>query len=243
MRPIVTGDSVSPRLVCGCGPYHRKRPHIAVVWRAAALDAMPNLWQSAAAVLSADSCALRYEASLIVGLIPSEPITSVHLGGLIEAWHERITADVGPVSGGHSSTHAGQAGLLQAVSEALCALQVGERVRGPGCLTAYGDIFVLDYAARLVNDPRLGGLYDRVPSRLRTFDAAEQAELLPTLEAFLAEGSVHGAATLLSVHRNSVMYRLKKIEEITRIDLDDPDTRFLVHLALRAHRQLATESA
>ncbi len=102
---------------------------------------------------------------------------------------------------------------------------MGERVRGPGCLTAYGDIFVLDYAARLVNDPRLGGLYDRVPSRLRTFDAAEQAELLPTLEAFLAEGSVHGAAVQLSVHGNSVMYRLKKIEEITRIDLDDPETQ------------------
>jgi hypothetical protein len=239
----VVGDSVSPRLVCGCGPYHRKRPHIAVVWRAAALDAMPNLWKSAAAVLSADSCALRYEASLIIGLIPSAPTTPVHLGGLLEAWHQRITAEVGPVSGGHSSTHAGQAGLTQAVSEALCALQVGERMRGPGCLTAYGDIFVLDYASRLVNDPRLGGLYDRVPSRLRTFDAAAQAELLPTLEAFLAAGSVHGAATLLSVHRNSVMYRLKKIEEITRIDLDDPETRFLVHLALRAHRQLATESA
>src|SRR5712692_8888021 len=200
---MVAGDSVSPHLVSGCGPYHRKRPHIAVVWRAAALGAIPHLWKSAAAVLSADSCALRYEASLIVGLIPSAPITPVNLGGLIEAWHQRITADVGPVSGGHSSTHAGQAGLTQAVSEALCALQVGERMRGPGCLTAYGDIFVLDYAARLVKDPRLGGLYDRVPSRLRTFDEAEQSELLPTLEAFLAEGSVHGAAVQLSVHRNS----------------------------------------
>jgi sugar diacid utilization regulator len=204
---------------------------------------MPNLWKSAAAVVSADSCALRYETNSVVGLIPSDPIAAVHLGGLVAAWHERITADIGPVSGGHSSTHAGQAGLSQAMSEALCALQVGDRIRGPGSLTAYGDIFVLDYAARLVNDPRLGGLYDRVPSRLRTFDEAERAELLPTLEAFLGEGSVHGAAALLSVHRNSVMYRLKKIEEITRIDLDDPETRFLVHLALRAHRRLATESA
>jgi hypothetical protein len=240
---MLTGDSVSPPLVCGCGPHHRKRPHVAVAWRAAALDAMPDLWKSAAAELSAHSCALRYEQRRIVGLVPSDPHATVQLGGLIETWHERLTADIGPVSGGHSSTHAGQAGLGQAASEALCALQVGDRVRGPGHLTAYGDIFVLDYAARLVNDPRLGGLYDRVPSRLRTFDEAERAELLPTLEAYLAEGSVHGAAALLSVHRNSVMYRLKRIEEITRIDLDDPETRFLVHLALRAHRSLATESA
>jgi sugar diacid utilization regulator len=237
-------DSVLPQLVCGCGPHHRKRPHLAVVWRAAALDAMPDLWKSAAAVLSADSCALRYEANRIVGLVPCEPVAwTVHLGGLVEAWHQRITADIGPVSGGRSSTHAGRAGLDQAVREALCALEVGDRAHGPGALTAYGDIFVLDYAARLVNDPRLGGLYDRVPSRLRTFDEAEQAELLPTLEAFLAEGSIHGTATQLSVHRNTVQYRLKRIEELTRIDLEDPETRFLVQLALRAHRQLATESA
>ncbi len=236
-------DSASRQLVCGCGPHHRKRPHVAVVWRAAALDAMPFLWKSAAGVLSADSCALRYEASRIVGLIPCEAVAGTNPGGLIEAWHQRITADIGPVSGGRSSTHAGRAGLDQAVREALCALELGDRARGPGGLTAYGDIFVLDYAARLVNDPRLGGLYDRVPSRLRTFDEAEQSELLPTLEAFLAEGSIHGTATQLSVHRNTVQYRLKRIEELTRIDLEDPETRFLVQLALRAHRRLAMEPA
>jgi hypothetical protein len=239
-----TGDSVSPQLVCGCGPYHHKRPHIAVAWRAAALDGMPDLWKSAAAVLSADSCALRYEASRIVGLVPCESVAwTANLGGLIEAWHQRITADIGPVSGGRSSSHAGREGLTQAVREALCALEVGDRLAGPGGLTAYGDIFVLDYAARLVNDPRLGGLYDRVPSRLGTLDEAERGDLLLTLEAFLAAGSIHGAATQLSVHRNSVKYRLKRIEELTRIDLEDPETRFLVQLALRAHRRLAMESA
>src|SRR5260221_11166386 len=99
---MVAGDSVSPRLVCGCGPYHRKRPHIAVVWRSAALDAMPNLWKSATAGLSADSCALRYEASLIVGLIPSAPITPVNLGGAINDRPPPIPAQLGPVSAGHN---------------------------------------------------------------------------------------------------------------------------------------------
>src|SRR5207244_7248367 len=116
---------------------------------------------------------------------------------------QRITGDVGPVSGGFSSTHAGPAGLAQAVSEAVCALQVGDRVRGPGRLTAYGDIFLLDYAARLFNDPGLGDLYDRVPSRLGTFDEGERGDLLPTLEAFLDQGSIHGAAAQLNVHRTS----------------------------------------
>lgn len=236
-------DTASPQLFCGCGPHYRTRPHVAVAWRAATLEAMPDLWKSAAAVLSADSCALRYQARRIVGLVPCEQNATVYLGGLIDGWHRRITQDIGPVSGGHSSTHAGHAGLVQAVYEAMSALQVGDLVHGPGSLTAYGDIFVLDYAARLLNDPRLGGLYDRVPSRLRTLDEARRRELLPTLETFLAEGSIQGTATRLSIHRNTVQYRLKQVEELTRIDLEDPETRFLVDLALRAHRRLAAESA
>jgi len=250
---MAPGGSVSPLLACGCGPHHRKRPHVAVAWRAAALNAMPDLWQSAAGVLAADACALRYEASRVVGLVPcdhdnndnndnDDSASRGHLGGLVELWHRRLSADIGPVSGGRSSTHAGHPGLSQAVCEANSALEVGDRVRGPGGLTAYGDIFVLDYAQRLVDDPRLGGLYDRVPSRLGTLDAG-RAELLPTLEAFLAEGSIHATATQLSIHRNTVLNRLKKIEAITRVDLDDPETRFLVHLALRAHRRLERESA
>ena len=153
VRPMSTSDAVSdtasPQLFCGCGPHYRTRPHVAVAWRAAALEAMPDLWKSAAAVLSADSCALRYQARRIVGLVPCEQNATVYLGGLIDGWHQRITQDIGPVSGGHSSTHAGHAGLVQAVYEAMSALQVGDLVHGPGSLTAYGDIFVLDYAARL----------------------------------------------------------------------------------------------
>lgn len=228
---------------CGCGAPAARRPHVAVAWRAAALDAMNALWEAAAPALASATCALRYEAQHVVGLVPCPPNSSMlHLANLVEGWHARISAQIGPVSGGRSSSHAGRAGLAQAINEALCALEAGDRMRGPGHLTTYGDIFVLDYAARLVSDRRLADLYERVPSRLRTFDEAERAELLPTLEVFLAEGSIHGAATRLGVHRNTVLYRLKRIEEITRVDLNEPETRFLVQLALRAHRQIATAS-
>jgi PucR C-terminal helix-turn-helix domain len=233
---------------CGCGAAIAKRPHIAIVWRAAALphsaaqgDARTELWSIAVLVLADALCALRYDVGRVVGLVPEIP--NAPLADRINCWHEQISARVGLVSGGRSSSHTGRAGLSQAIQEAMCALEVGDRTRGPGHLTAYADIFVLDYAARLVNDPRLSELYERVPSRLRTFDQAEGAELLPTLEVFLAEGSIQGAASQLQVHRNTVLYRLKRIGQITKIDLDEPDTRFLVQLALRAQRSIARESA
>jgi DNA-binding PucR family transcriptional regulator len=40
----------------------------------------------------------------------------------------------------------------------------------------------------------------------------------------------------------SVVNRLRRIQQITEIDLDDAETRFLVQLALRAYDRLPTES-
>lgn len=241
---MVVRESVSPHLVCGCGPHNRRRPHIAIVWRPAEHGTMPELWRSAATVIAESSCALRYDVAHLVGLVPCDPFASgAVLSGAIDEWHRRITADIGPVSAGRSAAHAGLAGLEQAVAEAFCALQLGERAHGPGVVTTYGDVFLLDFATRLLTDPRAYGLYDRVPSRLATIDEAEHGELLRTLEAFLATGSLQATAVRLNVHRNSVKYRLKRVEELTLVDLDDPEMRFLVQLAVHAYREVALENA
>jgi DNA-binding PucR family transcriptional regulator len=63
-------------------------------------------------------------------------------------------------------------------------------------------------------------------------------ELLVTLDVHLETGcSGSATATRLGVHRNTVLHRLRRIGEITSLDLDDPDVRFLVQLALRACRR------
>ncbi len=239
--PMASSELAAPHLVCGCGPHNRRRPHVAVVWGPAACGATPELWRSAARTIASGSCALRYDADHLIALVPCDQFVSpAGLSHVVEDWHNRITADIGPVSAGRSATHAGATGLVHAVAEAFCALQMGEQAHGPGALTAYGDIFILDYATRLLTDPRVCGLYERVPSRLGTLDESERGDLLHTLEAFLATGSLQGAAARLNVHRNSIKYRLKRIEELTLIDLEDPEMRFLVQLALHAHQAIAT---
>ena len=91
---------------CGCGAPAPKRPHVAVVWRAAALDAMTALWSAAVPVLSTEACALRYEARHILGLVPCGPNRSpLDLAGLVEGWHAQLTATVGLVSGGRGSSN------------------------------------------------------------------------------------------------------------------------------------------
>jgi purine catabolism regulator len=43
------------------------------------------------------------------------------------------------------------------------------------------------------------------------------------------------------LHRNSLIYRLNRISEISDVDLDDPETRFALQLALKLHPFFASD--
>ena len=57
-------------------------------------------------------------------------------------------------------------------------------------------------------------------------------QLLDTLEAYLAAGSVKDAAAALNLHRHTVLYRLDKLRELMGPDLDTPASRLRLQLAL-----------
>jgi DNA-binding PucR family transcriptional regulator len=59
-------------------------------------------------------------------------------------------------------------------------------------------------------------------------------------DVFALGCAMQGTATGLGIHRNTVLYRLKRIEELAGVDLADGDVRFFIQLALRAHRSLAS---
>jgi DNA-binding PucR family transcriptional regulator len=65
----------------------------------------------------------------------------------------------------------------------------------------------------------------------------EEPELARTLLHFLDSGSrVANTATALGIHATSVRYRLRRVVDLTGLDLDDPDQRLAAHLQLRAAR-------
>lgn len=72
-------------------------------------------------------------------------------------------------------------------------------------------------------------------------DELRGTSYVPTLRAyFSANGNVRAAARSLNVHVNTLINRLKRIEEIASLRLDDPDTRLQTHLALKL-RDLSAE--
>ncbi|MFG2915028.1 PucR family transcriptional regulator [Kitasatospora sp. NPDC048298] len=68
----------------------------------------------------------------------------------------------------------------------------------------------------------------------RLLDDSAGARLEETLRCFLENaGSVPRTAEMLELHRTSLYYRLRQIQEITGLDLDDGAHRLVLHMGLR----------
>jgi DNA-binding PucR family transcriptional regulator len=66
---------------------------------------------------------------------------------------------------------------------------------------------------------------------------AQTDSLVQTLEAFLdSAGDVRSASERLFVHRTSLYYRLRRIQELTGLDLSNGDDRLIAHLGLKIAR-------
>jgi PucR family transcriptional regulator, purine catabolism regulatory protein len=64
-------------------------------------------------------------------------------------------------------------------------------------------------------------------------------EFIVTLEEFFAHnGNLSQTAEALFIHRNTLTYRMNRLAEVFRLDLDNPDTRLAVQLALSIRRML-----
>ncbi|MGW0499832.1 PucR family transcriptional regulator, partial [Streptomyces sp. NPDC003007] len=70
----------------------------------------------------------------------------------------------------------------------------------------------------------------------RTLLAPVHHELARTAEVYLdCAGQAARAAAELGVHRQTLYYRLSRIEKLTGLDLDDGEDRLLLHMTLKAH--------
>ena len=129
---------------------------------------------------------------------------------------------------------AGLAGLRVSLAQAEEALALANELFGGDRVLTFTDLGVYSILFRLQGAEESHEFYDRTLGPLVRYDAGHNTQLVDTLEAFFANlGNVSQAAEALHLHRNSLLYRLERIGEITDLDLNDPDDRFSLQLALR----------
>jgi purine catabolism regulator len=80
--------------------------------------------------------------------------------------------------------------------------------------------------------------------KLEDHDRKAGGELLKTMEAlFQCHGNLSRTAEQLSLHRNSLLYRIQRMEEISGHVLDDPEVRLSLQVALKVRQLLEAERA
>ncbi|MFG2043652.1 GAF domain-containing protein [Dactylosporangium sp. NPDC048998] len=103
-----------------------------------------------------------------------------------------------------------------------------------------GDLAVVRLIAGREGLPGAHAYADALLRPLAEHDAATGGALLATLEAFLrCDAQVRQTAVALSVHENTVRYRLKRIRDVSSIDPERLDSLVAVAVALRTRLLVA----
>ena len=125
-------------------------------------------------------------------------------------------------------------GLRQSFAQAGEALELIQALFNGDKVLAHGDLGLYHILHHLQDCDDLDEFHNQTLAPLVTYDAVHDAQLVHSLEAFFNHhGNISQTAEALHLHRNSLIYRLDRVKEITGMDLDDADDRFALQLALK----------
>jgi purine catabolism regulator len=132
--------------------------------------------------------------------------------------------------------------LRQSYYEALYAIQIRKLKGSTSVIASFDDLGSYGLLLGLQDTVSLEVFYDSVLGKLREYDEANASDLVKSLSCFLeANGHWGEAAERLYVHRHTLRYRMKRVEDITGRDLGSSQDRMEFWLALKA-RELVAQS-
>jgi sugar diacid utilization regulator len=132
---------------------------------------------------------------------------------------------------GLSGAGVGLATLPVSYSEARESVDIAHTDPARGSVVAFEDV-LLDSVVRGTRRPER--IINETVGKLLDYDRARHSELVPTLRAYVAAGfNLAKSAEALSVHPNTVVYRLGRIKSLTGRDPHMPDDLLLLQLGLK----------
>lgn len=142
----------------------------------------------------------------------------------------RATAAPGAVAAGVADARVGLAGLAAAWQEASAAARAALAEPGFGPVAEWARIG--PYRLLTALPPETA--HDPV---VRPLLSPAHRELARTAEVYLdCAGQAGRTAAELGIHRQTLYYRLSRVEQLTGLDLDDGEDRLLLHMALKGAR-------
>lgn len=141
-------------------------------------------------------------------------------------WTERVTRllMIHNAHCGVSSAFSHLKDIRTAYDQARSALESGMLLnpKEKSRIYFYRDYYLYHVLKQVENNIPLSSLYPRRLNQILEKDLKSGANNLKLLDAYLANNqSVTATARQMFMHRNSVIYRIRKIEEMLRIDLEN----------------------
>jgi hypothetical protein len=127
------------------------------------------------------------------------------------------------------------AGIAQSRAAADRILRVLRQTRGSARVARTADVQLESLVLELrdLSASRGDGPMEPI-ARLIAYDERHDAQLVLTLQSWLESfGDIAAASASQFVHANTFRYRLRRVQEVSGLDLDDPDARFAAMLQLR----------
>jgi len=148
-----------------------------------------------------------------------------------------------PAAVGVSSAHSGPVAIAQGFVEAEHALLGAAVMRRDAAVVTHDELGPYKYLLRIALDPAAHDATIDAVGVLAAYDRERGASLLGTLEEFLARrGNISATSEALYVHPNTLRQRLRRIQELSGIDLRKDDW-LMVEIAVKLVRLRATLEA
>ncbi len=208
------------------------RPHhvAALSWRGVPDEAIERAVGRVAATRGIMTSTTRRDGRLVL-IVEGEPDPT--------ALYQGIARELGSVDGsvgvgGRCDT---PDDFPRSYREATRALRVRSRSRSPSGATAFESLGIFRILGEGGDDGQVERFVREWLGRLLDYDSRHHCDLVGTIAEYLDQGGNYQATTAaLTIHRSTLRYRLRRIREITGLDLHDVDQRLNLHVATRAWR-------
>lgn len=177
-------------------------------------------------------------ACLMVGMRQGEVVALYPVGGMADL--DRVKAEADELAAalsehevviGVGGNHPGLAAVADSYTEARDAVEIARSSAIRGRAVVFDEVLI-DHVVR--SSPHGDRILDGTLRPLLEYDARRQAELVSTLRAYVQSGfNLTRSAELLNVHPNTVVYRLRRIRELSGRDPQNADDLLLLFLGLK----------
>lgn len=138
------------------------------------------------------------------------------------------------ISWGTGNYHEGIVGLKESYENAKVALTIGRNKKGLGERMLYENTRIDRVLLNLAENEEMKEVILSTIGPLVKYDEQRNMDLIGTFTTYNHyHGNVSQTARALNLHRQSLMYRLRKIESLTGLSLIDPDDLFLLDLSVK----------